>query len=337
MVELVPTPKDTILKEGTARLYRFRRPSDRPATDRAPLLVIPSLINRWYILDLRKGYSFIEALSEDFDTYLLDWGIPEDEDRYLTWDRVLKKIGRAVRKVQRETGHKQIAMMGYCMGATLSGIYAALHPHQFTAFINLAGPFDFTEGGLLRHLVDERWFDPEAITDAGNVGPQQMQSGFQALRPTLNVAKWVNYAYRAHDPAARDSFKALDTWSSDNTPFPAAAYKTYITDLYQNNRLVKGEHYALGKRVELKSITCPVLSIVASRDNICPPSAACGLNDNVSSKDKEVLSVRGGHVGAVVGSKAATDLYPKVVQWLKEYNKTIPSAPLLGKAKAAQA
>src|SRR5215467_9765104 len=106
-----PTPRHTIWREGSASLYRFRRPS-REAGGRAPvveapalpLLLVPSLINRWYVLDLRSGASLVEALTQGgLDVFCLDWGAPGDEDRYLTWDDVVARLGRAVRVVGRAT------------------------------------------------------------------------------------------------------------------------------------------------------------------------------------------------------------------------------------------
>ena len=109
-------------REGGARLLHFRS----EATVAKPILLVPSLINRWYVLDLRPGASLVEALAgAGFDVWLLDWGVPEAEDRYLDWDSVLKRLGRAVRRVQRETAHASIGLLGYCMGGTLSAIYAA--------------------------------------------------------------------------------------------------------------------------------------------------------------------------------------------------------------------
>jgi polyhydroxyalkanoate synthase len=74
-----------------------------------------------------------------------------------------------------------------------------------------------------------------------------------------------------------------------------------------------------GERVDLASIRCPVMAVVAERDAICPPRAATSLLDRVSSHVKDVLSVPGGHVGAVVGSRAARELYPKMAAWLAQH------------------
>jgi polyhydroxyalkanoate synthase len=123
---------------------------------------------------------------------------------------------------------------------------------------------------------------------------------------------------RADDPEAREAFAALEAWAGDNIPFPAAAYETYIRDLYQANALVAGTHVARGRRVDLRAIACPVLSIAADSDAICPPDAACALNARCGSTDAHVLRVPGGHVGAVVGSRAARELYPAIARWLRE-------------------
>jgi polyhydroxyalkanoate synthase len=315
---LALTPRDALLTDGTATLYRFRAAGVTPKAGQPPVLLIPSMINRWYVLDLRPGASVAEALvNAGLDVYLLDWGIPEDEDRYLSWDLVLGRLRRMVRFVRRHSGHEQIGILGYCMGATLTGIFTALEPAMIKSFVNLAGPFDFSHGGLLRTMVHPDWFDPQAITAPGNLSPKQMQDGFTALRPSAQLAKWINLADRGSDPEVRASFDALETWAGDNIPFPAAAYVTYIRDLYQGNQLVKKEHYALGRHVDLSAITCPVLTVATDRDSICPLPAARALNDHVGSADKELFVVPGGHVGAVVGSKAKKVLYPKLVEWFR--------------------
>ena len=315
---LEPTPKDTLFREGTARLYRFRPAAGGP-TAGLPLLLVPSLINRWYVLDLREKASFASALVQaGIDTYCLDWGIPEDEDRYLTWEHVLARLGRAVRMVQRHTGAPKVGILGYCMGGTLSAIWTSLNPERVAALVNLAGPIDFSQAGLLGEMVKPGHFDVGAVAAAGNVAPLQMQSGFVAMRPTLQMAKWVGLAARASDKEAVAAFSALDDWSNDNVPFPAAAYETYIRELYQQNKLVAGTHHVAGKNARLGNITCPVLTIVAERDTICPPPAATALNTHAGTKDTTVISVPGGHVGAVVGGKASTVMYPKTAAWLRD-------------------
>lgn len=314
---LAPTPRSVIAQEGTARLLRFVGP-DRPKDASAqPLLLVPSIINRWYVMDLRPGRSLVEAcVGAGIDTYLLDWGVPADEDRYLGWDDLIKRLDRAIRIVRRTSGAGKIGLLGYCMGATLTAIAAALNPAPIGALVNLLGPIDFAEGGDLTHAVDRRWFDADAVADAGNVSPQQMQAGFMTLRPTQQIAKMVGLADRWDDAEAVRGFAALEAWAADNIPFPARAYRRYIRELYQDNDLVGGRHHINGARVDLGQIACRLMCVVATRDTICPPAAATALIDHASSTDTEVLRLAGGHVGAVVGSRAPTGLYAQLIDWL---------------------
>jgi polyhydroxyalkanoate synthase len=336
---IAPTPKDTILVDGTAQLYRFRRdiPAEQGAAAGVPVLLVPSMINRWYVLDLREGVSLADSLVKaGLDTWLLDWGTPNDEDRYRTWDDGVRRIARMVRRVRRETGASKVVLVGYCMGATISTVYAALHPEELAGFVNLAGPIDFRHAGLLGDLVHRDVFDPEAMTAAGNLPAPMMQSGFTTLRPTQQIAKWVSLADRGLDPSFRQAFDALETWANDNIPFPGQSYVTYIRELYQENRLVEGRHAACGRRVDLHDIRCPVLTITASRDTICPPQAALALNDAVGSTDTTALEVPGGHVGAVVGSKAPKTLYPAIAEWIRTRSERTESVTVTAPAIAAQ-
>jgi polyhydroxyalkanoate synthase len=313
-VELAATPRDELALDGGAKLYRFR---GERAPRGAPLVLVPSLINRWYVLDLRPGASLVEALiGAGIDVWCLDWGTPECEDRYLDWEAVLARLRGGVRRVRRETGAARVGLLGYCMGGTLAAIHAAQHADELAALVTLAAPIDFAHGGQLRAMVDPAWFDADAIADAGNVAPTQMQAGFVALRPTLELGKLMALPELALDPAARAAFLALDTWAGDNIAFPGEAYRRYIRELYQGNALVAGTHRVNGRPVELSAITSPTLVIVASRDAICPARAATALLDHVGAADKHALEVPGGHVGAVVGSRAAREMYPAVARWL---------------------
>jgi polyhydroxyalkanoate synthase subunit PhaC len=323
-VKLAPTPRDVVFRDGSATLYRFRAaggadvdPSP-PAGGSPVVLLVPSVINRWYVLDLRAGGSVVESLVRAGTiVYCLDWGEPGDEDRYLEWDDLVARIHRAVRRIVRATGAPQIGLLGYCMGGTLAAIATALEPSRIGAFVNLAGPIDFSEAGILGHWVRPRWFDAHAIASAGNIAAPQMQAGFAAMRPTAPLAKWFGFFDRLGDPDKQEAFDALEAWANDNIAFPAAAYVRYIQELYQENRLIRGDHWVSGRRVDLGRITCPVLSVVATRDGICPRRAAEALGPHTGSSDARVLAVPGGHVGAVVGKRASEALYPELVRFFK--------------------
>jgi len=320
MFGLMPTPRSTVLEDGPARLYRFVGPNGVSPRKSAPILLVPSMINRWYVLDLGTGHSVVEALvNEGFDTWVLDWGVPNDEDRDFSWADAIARLDRMFRRVRRVSGHRRLSVIGYCMGATLAAIHGALHPEWYESLVDLMGPIDFEEAGMMRRFTDPSWFDAY-IAEAGNVAAQQMQAAFFLLHPTQQASKWVTLADRISklDFDYVQSFAAMETWTNDYVPFPAEAYSRYIEELYQHNCLIRGTHQVDGRSVDLKHIVCPVLTVVAERDQICPPKAATALNGAVGSTQTRVLSIPGGHVGAVVGSKARDRLYPELVTWLKE-------------------
>jgi polyhydroxyalkanoate synthase len=138
-----------------------------------------------------------------------------------------------------------------------------------------------------------------------------------ALRPTAALSKWIGFFDRAFDPEKLAAFRALEGWASENIAFPAAAYRRYIAELYQQNALVRGEHWVRGRRVDLGAIACPLLTVVTDRDAICPPPAASALEALVGSPTRERLVISGGHVGAVVGKSASRELYPRLAGFLK--------------------
>ena len=122
------TPKDVVWRKNKARLYRYV--NNQGIKHKTPLLMIYALINKPYILDLIPGMSLVEYLVEQgFDVYMLDWGDWEWEDRDLSFcDLIDNYITRAVRKVAQISESSEISLLGYCMGGTITTMYASLYP-----------------------------------------------------------------------------------------------------------------------------------------------------------------------------------------------------------------
>lgn len=260
------TPKEVIWTKNKARLYHYE-PAARDEYP-VPLLLIYALINRPYVLDLMPGNSLIEYLvSKGFDVYMLDWGTPGDEDQNLSFENyVLDYIPRAVKKMLRHSHAEEFTLLGYCMGGTMASMYAALYPGKpLRNLILLTAPIDFTpdEIGLFGVWTSEKYFDPDLIADAyGNVPGELIDSGNRMLKPVTNyVGTYVTMWDRIMQDKSMDSWLAMSKWVNDGVPFAGAAFKQWIREFYQQNRLVKGEIRLRGRRVNLAEITCPVLNI----------------------------------------------------------------------------
>src|SRR4051794_34235911 len=165
------TPSDAVHRENKWRLLRYRPRAEGPAF-RTPVLLIPSLINRHYVLDLLPGKSFAEYLvNAGHDVYCIDWGTPGDEDRDLTFDTIVDGyIGRATRVAAKISGADRVHLLGYCMGGTLGAIHAAARPEKIASLVALAAPIRFGGEGLLSAWTRSETFNVRAMLDAcGNV------------------------------------------------------------------------------------------------------------------------------------------------------------------------
>ena len=311
------TPADVVHRENKWRLLRYR-PRAEGIAHKTPVLMVPSLINRHYVLDLMPGKSFAEWMVEQgFDTYIIDWGTPTDEDRYLSFDEICDRyLARALRVSTRFAKTEQAHVLGYCLGGTLAAIHAAVRPERIATLTALAAPIRFEDDGLLSAWTRARGFDVEAVVGGfGNVPWQLMQGAFHLLRPTMTLSKAVSVIDRAWDDAFLDGFFAIETWGNDNVSFPGECYKKYIVELWQEDALIKDALTLSGKPVRLKNIDCPVFAITFEHDNIVPHESARVLLDRVQSRDKTHLHLAGGHVGAVVSKKAKTTLWPQLAEY----------------------
>jgi polyhydroxyalkanoate synthase subunit PhaC len=317
------TPADVIHRENKWRLLRYRGERPRFAT---PVLLVPSLINRHYVMDLLPGKSMAEDLVKaGHDVYCLDWGTPGDEDRHLTFDDVCDRyLGRAIRKVASRSPRGKVHVLGYCLGGTLATIHASVHPEHIASLLVLAAPVAFGSGeeGMLEAWTKSSTFKVKDIVDAfGNVPWQLMQSAFTMLRPTLPLSKAVHVVDKAmkDDPINAnkweefsEGFRALETWGNDNVSFPGACYVRYIEELYQRDALVSGTFTLSGRPVHLGQLRMPTMCIVFEHDNIVPWQNAAVLVEKIASPDKQLLKLPGGHVGAVVSRGAQKSLWPKM-------------------------
>lgn len=311
------TAHSVICRHGKLAVRAYRAPARRFAS---PVVLIPALINRASILDLYDGGSLAQYLAQaGYDAYLIDWGVPGDEDRDLGLDDLLTEyLPSAIERVRTETGAEGITLLGYCMGGTLAVVYAALAgleaPDNLVA---LAAPVDFAQGGRLARWCSSDVLDiDEVLRTFGNVPAVLIEAVFTLLRPTAKVRAALRFFENASEPRAHQAYAALARWSDDWIPFPGRAARDWVTLFYQQNLLISGGLRIAGERVDLRRITAPVLAIAAENDEISPPASVGPLVGNVASADRSFVVLPGGHIGLVAGRSARNVLWPAIEEWL---------------------
>ena len=311
------TPHETIFALDRLQVYRYA-PVDREFA--TPILIATSLVSQPYILDLHPGSSFIEHLvNRGFEIYLIDWGVPADEDARLGLDDYVNRyLPKIVRRVQQVSGERQVTLAGYCMGGLFALWYAALHPRApIRNLFCLATPVDFEQLGLFSNWTDRRYFDVDRLVDTfGNVPPDLLQAGFNMLRPTSNVTKYVSLWTNLWNDEYVASYRAFDRWVNDWIPFPGEAFREVTKNCLWENQLIHGKQVIGGKRIDLSKIRCPFLNVAAESDHIVPLASTRILTDLVGSADRELLVIKAGHAGLVAGRSASRILFPRVGDWL---------------------
>jgi polyhydroxyalkanoate synthase len=137
-----------------------------------------------------------------------------------------------------------------------------------------------------------------------------------ALEPLARYA-YSDASKRPHRDERLETFLAACRWVDDGVPFPGEAFRRWIKDFYQENRLAQGELELRGRRVDLSKIVCPVLNVAGDKDYICSLSQAWPTMDLVGSDDREFLVSDAGHVGLMVGPVAKGEVRPRICEWLK--------------------
>jgi polyhydroxyalkanoate synthase len=229
-------------------------------------------------------------------------------------------------QVLQRTGAEQTSILGYCMGGTMSAMFTSLHQKMVRNLILLAAGINF-EGsdGLLQLWTKPEYFDIDRFVDTfGNAPAEFLQSSFLLLKPVQNlIEKPISFFENVDNDSYVEDFFTMEGWLNDNIPVAGEAFREFVKYLYQQNRLVKGT-MMLGKdRIDLKNITCPVLNLMAQKDDLVPCSQSQPFNDLVGSSDRRSIQFPAGHIGLAVGSRAQTELWPGVCDWLASRSPAI--------------
>ena len=322
-VPIAQTPKELVWTLNKAKLYRYIPVVPAEKRHPIPLILVFALMNRPYILDLRPGHSFVEfVVKQGYDLYLLDWGSPGPEDKHLKFDDyTLEYMPRAIRKMKAIAGAEEFSMLGWCIGAILASVYAALRADDgLRNLILLTAPLDFSnkESITFARWVDERYFDVDKVLAAtGNMPGEMIDYGARALKPVDNyVLNYLKLWDNLNNPQVVEAWRAMNTWVTDNVPLAGGAFRQLVVDLYRNDRLMRGEWIIRGERVDLSKIRANLLTVIAETDHITPPCQSEAVMSKVSSKDKELFRVRGGHIGIMAGSGADRVTWPHINGWL---------------------
>jgi polyhydroxyalkanoate synthase len=317
-VDVGHTESEVVHAENKLTLHYYEPEEKRHET---PIFIVYALVNRPYILDLQPDRSVIRhLLSEGFAVYLIDWGEPSVLDQSLTMaDYIHRYTDNCMQAVREHADVEDVHLLGYCMGGTMSIMYATQYPDTVRTLSLMATPLSFDgEGGIL-----ERWathFDPDTTVDAlGNLPAELLAAEFSMMDPIDQyITKYVNLYENIEDTDFVRNFARMEQWIWDGVDVAGEVYREFINDIYKGNQLVNGEYSLDGDRIDLADIEMPAQQIVGKYDHIVPSASSKPFNEKISSEDERIVEFGAGHIGISVSSKAHESLWPDVCEWFAE-------------------
>lgn len=283
-----------------------------------PVLFVPSLINRAYILDLRPGASLLEHLTaHGIRPLLIDWGEPgEAEHTFGLEDYIAGRLARGLEAANGIAGGP-LPVAGYCMGGLLALAAALLHPDRVSSLALLATPWDFHA-----ERAGQAGFLAIGTTAAASIafgGPpvplDLLQAMFAALQPNLVQAKFRRFARMDQASPEAEAFVALEDWLNDGVSLAAPTARDCFVGWYGDNLPGRGLWRIGGRTIDPAMLACPSFVALPTRDRIVPPASAKALADALPATT--IIEPRAGHIGMVVGSRAAESLWRPLEAWLK--------------------
>ena len=309
--DVAATPGQVVFRNRLIELIRYE--PQTPQVSPEPLLIVPSWIMKYYILDLSPHNSLVRYLvSQGHTVYMLSWRNPDADDHELSMDDYLRLgVFDALIAIGRSHGLRQpVHAMGYCLGGTLLAIAAAALARAraegrddgrlppLATLTLLAAQTDFSEPGELGLFIDESQvgFLEEITRGQGFLTGQQMAGSFQFLHSRDLV--WTRQM-REYLMGERERRTDLMAWNADTTRMPARMHHEYLTALYLHNALATNSYRVDGRVVSLGDIRIPVFLVGTERDHISPWRSVYKLHHLSDAEITFVLTV-GGHNAGIV-------------------------------------
>jgi polyhydroxyalkanoate synthase subunit PhaC len=317
--DVAATPGKVVFRNRLIELIRYA-PRTK-VVHPEPVLIVPSWIMKYYILDLSPHNSLVRFLvGQGHTIYMLSWRNPDASDHDLSMDDYLNLgVFDALRAIGKQHGPKQrVHAMGYCLGGTLLAIAAAAIAQSggcelahgvppLRSLTLLAAQTDFSEPGELGLFIDESQvgYLDEITRGQGYLGGGHMAGSFQFLHSRDLV--WTR-RMREYLMGEREQRTDLMAWNADTTRLPARMHHEYLSALYLHNALATSSYRVQGRAVSLADIRLPLFLVGTERDHISPWRSVYKLHHLCDSEITFVLAA-GGHNAGIVSEPGHANRY----------------------------
>jgi polyhydroxyalkanoate synthase subunit PhaC len=309
--DLAATPGKVVFRNDLIELIQYA-PTTR-TVHAVPLLLSPPWINKYYILDLSPGRSFVEwAVARGHTVFAISYVNPGSEHRDSGLDHYMGNgLLSALDVVCAIAGSERVNVGGLCVGGTIVGAaaayLAAAGDHRVRSLTLLNTLLDFGEPGVLGAFVDEDSIEAvdDLMREKGYLDATAMAHTFDALRANDLIWNFVASGWLMGEPPAEFDLLA---WNADGTRMPARMHSDYLRSCYMENGLARGTMRLLGRRIRLDLVDVDVYYVAAEDDHITP-WASCYASARLLSGAVSFVLTSSGHIAGVVNPPGGRRTY----------------------------
>jgi polyhydroxyalkanoate synthase len=305
---------ETVYSSGALELHYFKAKTKAHKVERSipAMVIVPSLINKSYILDLAQGASFADWFAaQGCDVYVVDWGdLCADSKMHDMDDLVRDRLLLALQYVAGK--HTNVFAAGYCLGGTILAHGApSLFPH-LKGSIFLASPFDFHAGDrtLATKINNTKAQADQLIERHGYLPSSWIQTVFSVMNMKYSLQKFASFAACEQGSAAEQKFVMVEDWLNDGVDLPGALAQKCVHDWYGDNQLAEKARQN-NVRYDL-----PSLIVASTQDKIVPMESAIAMG--ALMHNHKIMSCRKGHVGMMSGQGADEAVWKPILNWMIE-------------------
>ena len=301
-VNVAVTPGKIIFRNSLIELIQYAPRTKKVSPE--PILIVPSWIMKYYVLDLSADNSLVRYLVENgYTVFIISWKNPGSEDRDVGMEAYLHSgVFAALDAIGRILPGRKVHGLGYCLGGTILSIAAAVaargKEERFAGLSLLASEVDFSDPGELGLFIDESQiaYLEDLMWARGYLDGREMAGAFMLLN-----SKDLFWSRMVHDylMGGRASLSDLAAWNADATRLPLAMHSEYLRCLYLDNELSEGRYEVDGRAVALTDIRAPMFVVGTERDHISPWKSVYKIHLLVDVEIRFVLTTGGHNVGVV--------------------------------------
>ena len=324
--EALPPARDdvqTVWQSGTTRLLDYA-----PKSQGSVVLVVPSLVNRFAILDIEEKRSFLRFVaSQGFRPLVIDWDAPgEDEKGFSLSDYMTKRLLPILDVTEALAAGRGVHLLGYCMGGVLALALALRRTEAVRSLTLMATPWDFSVGGVGgvpaastpvgRFFLDQALQWQPYLEKVGIVPPAIVQTVLTSFQPLSILQKFTKFASQPQDTEAARRFVLTEDWLNDGVALTVPVARECLQDWYENNALASLSWPLAGTKIDPRQIDMPTYIMVPQHDRIVPPASALPLASLI--RGATLIQPEVGHIGLMSGEKAKALVWEPFIKWLRE-------------------